>query len=304
MLMLLPAAALAFSDTVGGNDSSNDEADMMKLVAFEVEEAAVVQELGFAVSSRSANTEVIAALYVRRDGIYELVGEAATTEPEPGQIGWATASGLTWLLEPGETYAMGAWVGDGWNYYYDDGRTDSPWFGGVLGSFRVEENVPQSFRQPETEAYFYWMQIGTLDADADGDGWAASEWGGDDCDDTDPSLGRATDEIPYDGVDQDCDGVDMNDIDHDGEAAVEAGGPDCDDSTPAVAAGNEETCGDGIDNDCDGADLPCAGGGDPEDLGSGPVDISPECGCTSTGAPAGLGLGLALAALAAARRRR
>ena len=58
-------------------------------------------------------------------------------------------------------------------------------------------------------------------------------------------------EIPYDGIDQDCDGADLTDVDGDGHDALEEGGEDCDDEDVATHPGASEYC-DGIDNDCDG----------------------------------------------------
>jgi len=60
-----------------------------------------------------------------------------------------------------------------------------------------------------------------------------------------------TDEIPYDGLDQDCNGADLSDVDGDGFAAVIAGGEDCDDQDPEVRPDAAEVC-NGIDDDCDG----------------------------------------------------
>jgi hypothetical protein len=58
-----------------------------------------------------------------------------------------------------------------------------------------------------------------------------------DCDDGDPAVHPGAEEIPYDGVDNDCQGGDLVDVDGDGHAAVEAGGEDCDDADPPSTPG-------------------------------------------------------------------
>ncbi len=100
------------------------------------------------------------------------------------------------------------------------------------------------------------------DADADGFGLAsaveracAAPEGyvadGTDCDDANADRRPGNPEVPYDGVDQDCDGADADDLDADGYAALEAGGTDCDDTDPAVHPGATEAWADGFtDNDC------------------------------------------------------
>ena len=75
-----------------------------------------------------------------------------------------------------------------------------------------------------------------------------------DCDDAATAVSPAATEVPYDGVDDDCDGADLTDVDGDGEAAVAAGGTDCDDHTAAIHAGAEDTPYDGQDQDCSGSD--------------------------------------------------
>jgi outer membrane protein OmpA-like peptidoglycan-associated protein len=82
--------------------------------------------------------------------------------------------------------------------------------------------------------------------DADGDGYYAHA----DCDDTDGTAYPGAPEVPYDGVDQDCNGQDLADIDGDGFPGGD--GPDCDDEDAEVNPDAIEVFYDGIDADCDG----------------------------------------------------
>ena len=103
--------------------------------------------------------------------------------------------------------------------------------------------------------------------DEDGDGYTVLDG---DCDDGDPSIHPGAKEIPYDGIDQDCDGADSLDADGDGYDSDHHGGDDCDDQDPSVHPGCEERCLDGADNDCDGtidwADADGDGDNDCEEL--------------------------------------
>lgn len=58
--------------------------------------------------------------------------------------------------------------------------------------------------------------------------------GNTDCDDLDPSVNPLAAEIPYDTIDQDCDGDDLIDVDGDGYPSVVVGGPDIDDNNPDI----------------------------------------------------------------------
>jgi hypothetical protein len=87
----------------------------------------------------------------------------------------------------------------------------------------------------------------TAPIDADKDGFPE----GVDCDDGDVSVHPGAVETPYDGIDQDCDGADLEDVDGDGYVLAE----DCDDTNGTIHPGATETPYDGIDQDCDGTDL-------------------------------------------------
>jgi hypothetical protein len=95
--------------------------------------------------------------------------------------------------------------------------------------------------------------LAVKDRDKDG---VTTEQG--DCNDDDPGVHPGATEVPYDGIDQDCDGKDLADLDKDGFESAKAGGKDCDDKNPEVKPGGVEKCGDGIDQDCNGEDLACS----------------------------------------------
>lgn len=74
-----------------------------------------------------------------------------------------------------------------------------------------------------------------------------------DCDDSNASAFPGSQETPYDGVDQNCDGADLDDLDGDGWPSDTIGGDDCDDADARVNPDQEETWANGVtDNDCDG----------------------------------------------------
>ncbi len=92
---------------------------------------------------------------------------------------------------------------------------------------------------------------GSVCEDADGDGYGeGSACRGPDCNDGNGAMHPGADEIPYDGLDNDCDpGTPDDDLDGDGFALAE----DCDDTRGGVNPGADEVPYDGLDNDCEPA---------------------------------------------------
>jgi len=102
--------------------------------------------------------------------------------------------------------------------------------------------------------------------DFDGDGVSAAT----DCDDANAFVYPGAPEVPYDGIDQDCDGGDLLDRDGDGWPAPE----DCDDLSAAVFPGAPDPPYDGVDADCmGGSDFDMDGdGSDSIDFGGADCD--------------------------------
>ena len=109
-------------------------------------------------------------------------------------------------------------------------------------------------------------------SDLDGDTYAGTACGGDDCDDTDATLNHAdADEDTFTSCQGDCDDLDaaIDLVDDDGDGTNDCEG-DCDDDESAVGPHADEECGDALDNDCDGT-------ADNVDL-DGDGSLAPECG--------------------------
>ena len=108
------------------------------------------------------------------------------------------------------------------------------------------------------------LRICTITRDGDGDGHAAIECGGTDCDDSDPNrFPGATEICDVANVDEDCDPRTFGVRDADGDGAADAAccnfdeagagrcGTDCDDTRADIRPGAIDACND-VDDDCDG----------------------------------------------------
>ncbi len=90
-----------------------------------------------------------------------------------------------------------------------------------------------------------YITINTLNqVDNDNDGYIDSE----DCNDNNPLVNPGVDEIPYNGIDDDCDSNTLDDdLDQDGFNLAE----DCNDQNPNINPGTIEIPYNGLDDDCD-----------------------------------------------------
>ncbi len=101
--------------------------------------------------------------------------------------------------------------------------------------------------------------------DADGDGFTDDL----DCDDSNAAINPDQDEIPYNGLDDDCDPMTFDDdLDQDGFLVED----DCDDSNPDINPDADDIPNNGIDEDCDGMDMTSS----THDLGNVSISIYPN----------------------------
>ena len=175
-----------------------------------------------------------------------------------------------------------------------DSNSQTLWYvdedGDGFGSLEESQTAcaqPNGFVSDGTDCDDTRGDLGSLANDGDCDGSQTV----DDCDDADASVNPDAEEIIGDGIDNDCDGIDLTDTDGDGDSSLD----DCDDEDASLnlddADGDGYTsCGgdcndfdssinedaidfplDGIDQNCDGADAV------PIDTDADGWDLSVDC---------------------------
>jgi hypothetical protein len=71
-----------------------------------------------------------------------------------------------------------------------------------------------------------------------------------DCDDTNPGIHPGATDVPDNGIDEDCSGVDATELDRDHDGIPRP--QDCDDTNGAIKPGAGEVLGNAVDENCDG----------------------------------------------------
>ena len=169
------------------------------------------------------------------------------------------------------------------------------------------DNVEDCYVDNDGDGFGSTVVVASLDLDCTDDGEAANSA---DCDDTTIDISPDAPEIPYDGIDQDCDpSTADDDLDGDGYGVSDG---DCDDANPDRNPGATDIPDDGIDQDCDGEDATednAEPSGEIVDPDTGDTDINEEDltdkgqGC-STVSGSEMTLMAMLFALVGVRRRR
>jgi MYXO-CTERM domain-containing protein len=137
-----------------------------------------------------------------------------------------------------------------------------------------------------------------------GEGMVGASAPGGDCDDSDPAINPDGEELPADGIDSDCDGMEQCyvdadgdgyrptdgaaaisealDCDGDGVVGLDAPATDCDDERSDVNPDATETVGDEVDADCNGLEL-CYADLDGDGFRTAEIIYSSDADCADAG---------------------
>jgi len=127
----------------------------------------------------------------------------------------------------------------------------------------IVSDLSQDCNQPTSLPSYYFPTLACVEIDNDGDGYNLGE----DCDDENPNVNAGAVEIPYNGIDDDCNGHTLDDdLDRDGFLLAD----DCDDNDPAVNSSATEIPYNGKDDDCDPITLD-------DDLDQDGFDLEDDC---------------------------
>jgi hypothetical protein len=148
-------------------------------------------------------------------------------------------------IRPGATEVCGDGIDNNCNGSVDEGCTRT-WYRDTDGDRYSNGSSLQSVNRPASNYYLASELTATTG----------------DCNDSNAAIHPGATEICGDGIDQDCNGVDLPcltdplEVDNDGDGFTENAG-DCNDSNASIHPGATEICGDGIDQDCNSGDLNC-----------------------------------------------
>ncbi len=256
-ILVATAFAATRTETFGGDDDWDFmDSSTVRADCFSIETTTTLTEVQvYAKRALGASAETSIA-YWKYQSYEDWDNVDSVLVDEPSLDGdWVSTGEVSWRLSAGESYCIGLFAEAKETTYArtgDEYEDVDPTFGVRHGSCGVYlSSVGNSlYCSPEEgQAVRYYLKLSFETTDRDEDGFDST----DDCDDRDETVNPDTEEIWYDGVDQNCDGND-GDQDEDGYDAEEAGGDDCDDEDGSISPARRETWYDGIDQNCDGND--------------------------------------------------